>query len=190
MDMTKHLLFIAVLLLSSNARAEMTSEEQTLRQAVQIAEEGGLGFTLPENWVFEYSDQYGACFRMSSMGCTPVAGEEPFIAGARVDPVWALTSPSAMHTVFYRDSASSIEKMGLAYTRPSDDEIPSVVFVAPQPFTALEMAAYVIGHEVDGHLNFGGSGATMDEMAANYYGLKAVQSLRAYLAQAETLAAL
>ena len=57
------------------------------------------------------------------------------------------------------------------------------MIVAPQPFTAHEMAAYVLAHEVRAHLIEGMGATSNDEMVGNYYGLQAVQKLRSLAKQ-------
>jgi len=178
----KTLLLISALALPASA-AEPT-EKEVLEYAIEIAREGGLGFELPQGWQYFFDDKYGGCARFGmSEGCIPVADEEPIEADDYIQPVWALTSRSANQTTFFRDSAAPNPKMEIMYMSPDQDpDIPSVTFVQPQPFTALEMAAYVLGHEVDGHLNHQDGGWSDQEMQANYYGLQAVKALRAYLA--------
>jgi len=62
--------------------------------------------------------------------------------------------------------------LGGDFVRP---ENPTDLIITPGlKLNAREKAAFVIGHEIDGHLNHGLIGSTIDESLSNYYGLKAL----------------
>ena len=182
--MYKSLLILFLLLgvlapASRTFAAALPDEASVLDEVVAIGWAGGLGFEFPEGWAYYFDDQYGACGRMKNLGCIMIGSQTPIEESEGIEPVWALTRRSTNHTTFFRDSAAAREAITIAYGDPAKGEN-HISVIAPQPFTAREMAAYVIGHEVHGHLVRNLDAGMNGEMTSNFYGLQAVRALRAF----------
>ena len=173
-------LCLAVSFHASAFSAAENKEEMALRAVITLNSEGALGFKAPDGWTFVYHSQFGACAKMLGSSCIPVVGDNRFKEEGNLTPVRAITTRSENHTMFFRDSASADSAITIAYADPSSDDF-AVMIIAPQPFTDMEMAAYVIGHEVHGHLLNDHGGDSISEMKCNYYGLQAVMGLRKIL---------
>lgn len=147
---------------------------------IEYARQGILGFELPEGWTYTYSDRMIACGPSpSGIGCSFRAEiSDPN------DPnrVFALTSASELATEFYRGSAGS-GVYGRNYEDPNRPNQP--VIVPSTEFDAYERAAWVIGHEVDGHINHQLPGTSSGELQSQYYGRRALQAWREYLRRSD-----
>jgi RHS repeat-associated protein len=156
------------------AAQNIENEEQVLKAVIALARAGRLGFDVPEGWTYTYSPKMVACMRgPSSNGC--------FARTDITDPddenrAWAITSQSGNHTDFFGGSATA-ETIALPFVRPSEPDSP--IFTPPTMMNAYEKAAYVIGHEVNGHLVHDLNGNPEQELLANYYGREAIRAYRA-----------
>jgi hypothetical protein len=170
-------LVLAALIAMPVAASETDSERAVLEGVIERARRGELGFTPPEGWTWQYVPNYGACMTLLTTSCALVEGEAPFEESERTRPIWAATDRSAKHTVFFKGSASPRTAGAASYVKPGEDAS-SVTIIGPHEMTAEEMAAYVLGHEVHGHLVEDLGGSSIEEMRGNYFGFAAVRALR------------
>jgi hypothetical protein len=152
------------------------SERQVLEVMIEHARNGNLGFEIPDDWTYSYSDQLIACGSMpGGTGCVFRAEiSDPN------DPnrVFALTNPEKRTTEFDRGAASQ-GTYSTSYQNPSNTN--EVVFTPPTELDAYEQAAWVLGHEVDGHINQSLPGTSTGELQSQYYGRRAVNAWRRFL---------
>ena len=174
----KHILFAFALLSAPISAQEPASEREVLEAVIDIAKTGQLGFEMPEGWTWEYVPNYGACMRLLTTSCALVQSDAPLEESENTRTIWAATNRSTNHTIFFKGSALPRSAQAGAYVKPGS-EGSVVTFVGPHEMTASEMAAYVIGHEVHGHLVEDLDGTSMDEMVGNFYGFAARRALRA-----------
>ena len=158
------------------AYRDMLPEEKVLSEVYELAKQGHLGFQIPEGHEWEYRDVYGKFPGCLGGGdvivCPPV---EQGVGPDDPKRAWAGTNPKTNHTIFYRGSASA-EVIEMAHVHPeSEMEYREVL-----QLDACEKAAYVIGHEVNGHLNKGLGGSANDELQANHYGRESLMHYRAH----------
>jgi hypothetical protein len=182
-------ILLAALLLTAPVRAQSDAadapfdsaeEQRILEEVIDIGWKGGLGFDWPDGWAYFYNPQYGACGKIGNNPCVPVSSDTPIEEnGDRMRSVWALTDRQGNHTTFFRNSASPKPAGAISYADPTTGLGEGVVAYS-KGYTAREMAAYVIGHEVRGHLVEHLDGMSRGEMLANYYGMQAVKALRIY----------
>lgn len=137
-----------------------------------------MGFEWPEVWSYDYDPRFAACGSLGGSACVPVASETPMKDTPSLRTLHALTRRDINHTTFYRTSASPVAEKAVIYADPARGWLEATV-IAPQAFSAREMAAYVIGHEVHGHIVNHLGADSNSEMQCNFYGLKAVRALRA-----------
>lgn len=160
----------------ARSQAEHTSEAQTLEEMIEHALNGDLGFEVSNEWSYSYSDKMIACGPSpSGRGC----GFRAEIDDPN-DPnrALALTDPENETTEFYRGSASE-GTYDTSYQNPSNTG--EIVFVAPTHLDEREQGAWVLGHEIDGHINHRLGGDSSGELQAQYFGRKALKAWRDYL---------
>ena len=158
---------------SDNLLEKSKSEEEIISEMIQLAEEGKLSFNVPDGYEWEYRDTTAAIKDCGHpTGCKPVEG----VSSGHEGRALAVTSPRENYSVYYRGSA----KAGMTeihYTIPGKEN--EIIYLRVPPLDAYETAAFTIGHEIDGHLNYKVNGrTTTDERKANFYGFEALKSYR------------
>jgi len=92
--------------------------------------------------------------------------------------VFALTNVGERTTEFYRGAASE-GVYDTSYQNPSNTN--EIVFTSPTELDAYEQGAWVLGHEINGHINQSLPGTSAGELQSQYYGRRAVKVWRDFL---------